>query len=232
MIDLHTHTIFSDGDLIPAESAQRAAVIGYRAMAFTDHADSSNLALILENIRRVSEGFSVYTDIELINGVELTHVPPGLIDELTCQARDLGAEIVVVHGETIVEPVAVGTNLAAINARVDILAHPGLIRPEEVALAAEKNVALEITTRKGHSLTNGHVVALARDLKAPLVINNDAHTVGDMLSKEMRKKVALGAGMTEREFRKAEANAQNIVHRIMRRRLERLKHISSQEETA
>lgn len=92
-------------------------------------------------------------------------------------------------------------------------------------------MALEITTRKGHSLTNGHVVALARDLKAPLVINNDAHTVGDMLSKRCEK-VALGAGMTEREFRKAEANAQNIVHRIMRRRLERLKHISSQEETA
>jgi histidinol phosphatase-like PHP family hydrolase len=232
MIDLHTHTIFSDGDLIPAEAARRAAVAGYRAMAFTDHADSSNLSLILENVSRVSEGFSVYTDIELFSGVELTHVPPGLIAELTCQAREMGAEIVVVHGETIVEPVAVGTNLAAINARVDILAHPGLIRPEEVALAAEKNVALEITTRKGHSLTNGHVAALAREFKASLVINNDAHTVGDMLSKDMRKKVALGAGLTEKEFRKAEQNSLEIVQRIMRKRVERLKRANGQTAQA
>ncbi|WP_462325024.1 histidinol phosphate phosphatase domain-containing protein [Desulfoplanes sp.] len=222
MIDLHTHTIFSDGDLIPAEAAQRAAVAGYRAMAFTDHADASNLDFILENICRVSEKFSVYTDIDLLCGVELTHVPPGLIEELTQQARAAGAEIVVVHGETIVEPVAVGTNLAAINAGVDILAHPGLIRPEEVALAANNNVALEITTRKGHCLTNGHVAALAKEMKAPLVINNDAHTVGDMVPKKMRKMIALGAGMSAGDIRKAEANSQAIVQQIMKKRIKKL----------
>ena len=230
MIDLHTHTIFSDGDLIPAEAAQRAAVAGYRAMAFTDHADSSNMALILENIRRVSEEFSVYTDIELFNGVELTHVPPGLIGELTQQARAAGAEIVVVHGETIVEPVALGTNLAAISAGVDILAHPGLIRREDAALAAEKNVALEITTRKGHSLTNGHVVALAREFNTPLVINNDAHTVGDMMSMDMRRKIALGAGMTEREFYEAEKTSQAIVQRIILKRVRGIQAFSQVEE--
>ncbi|GAU09771.1 histidinol phosphate phosphatase domain-containing protein [Desulfoplanes formicivorans] len=222
MIDLHTHTIFSDGDLIPAESAQRAAVAGYKAMAFTDHADASNIDLILEHVRRASEQLSVYADIELYCGVELTHIPPGLIGEMTEYARSAGAEIVVVHGETIVEPVPVGTNLAAIEAGVDVLAHPGLITPEEVALAAAKNVALEITTRKGHSLTNGHVASLARDLGAPLVINNDAHTVGDMVSKAMRQNIALGAGMTVSEIRKAEGNSLAIVQRIMKRRLNRL----------
>jgi len=49
MIDLHTHTTFSDGELIPAELARRAAKAGYRAMAMTDHADFSNLELILQH---------------------------------------------------------------------------------------------------------------------------------------------------------------------------------------
>ncbi|MDD4649854.1 MAG: hypothetical protein PHO79_07565, partial [Desulfoplanes sp.] len=98
--------------------------------------------------------------------------------------------------------------------------------------AAEKNVALEITTRKGHSMTNGHVAALAREFKASLVINNDAHTVGDMLSKDMRKKVALGAGLTEKEFRKAEQNSLEIVQRIMRKRVERLKRANGQTAQA
>ncbi|WP_429885909.1 PHP domain-containing protein, partial [Geoalkalibacter halelectricus] len=47
MIDLHTHTLFSDGELIPAELIRRAAVAGYTALAITDHVDLSNLDFIL-----------------------------------------------------------------------------------------------------------------------------------------------------------------------------------------
>ena len=68
----------------------------------------------------------------------------------------------MVHGETPVEPVPAGTNHAAINAGVDLLAHPGIIAEEDVKLAAAKGVALEITARKGHSLGNGRVAALPR----------------------------------------------------------------------
>ncbi|MBU1154639.1 MAG: PHP domain-containing protein, partial [Proteobacteria bacterium] len=50
MIDLHTHTLFSDGELLPAELAQRAQVIGLEALAFTDHADMSNLEIILPRL--------------------------------------------------------------------------------------------------------------------------------------------------------------------------------------
>jgi putative hydrolase len=132
--------------------------------------------------------YSLYQEIELLAGVELTHVPPALIPDLVKKARDLGAQIVLVHGETIVEPVAAGTNHAAIMGGVDILAHPGLITPQDAALAAEKNVCLEITTRKGHSLTNGHVLSLARQYKAALVINNDAHSGSDLVQKDLRKK--------------------------------------------
>jgi histidinol phosphatase-like PHP family hydrolase len=215
MIDLHTHTTFSDGVLIPSELARRAAKAGYRAMAMTDHADYSNIELILDNIGRFIAKTEAFLEVTVLNGVELTHVPPPLIPNLVELARKRGAQIVVVHGETIVEPVERGTNLAAIEAGVDILAHPGIITPEEAELAAERGVALEITTRKGHSLTNGHVAALARRFGTKLVINNDAHEPDDLVGQERRKKVALGAGLSHEEYLQAEANSREIVSRIL-----------------
>jgi len=215
MIDLHTHTTFSDGELIPAELARRAAKAGYRAMAMTDHADHSNLELILSNIGRFVAETGAFLDVTVLCGVEITHVPPPLIPGLVEKARAHGAQIVVVHGETIVEPVEAGTNLAAIEAGVDILAHPGLITPEEAALAAERGVALEITTRKGHSLTNGHVAVMARRFGARLVIDNDAHAPDDLVCLERRKKVALGAGLSREEYTQAEANSRDIVSRLL-----------------
>ena len=213
MIDLHMHTTFSDGELIPSELIRRAKVAGYKAMAITDHADVSNLGLILDNIRRLTLEFAHFYDMEVLAGVELTHVPPALIGEFAGRAREAGAQIIVVHGETVVEPVEQGTNLAAIEAGVDVLAHPGLITEVEVGLAAEKGVALEITTRRGHSYCNGHVAALARRFGARLVIDNDAHAPGDLVGEEMRRKVAYGAGLAADDYRKAEANAWEIVQR-------------------
>lgn len=216
MIDLHTHTVFSDGVLIPAELARRAAVAGYRALCFTDHADESNIVHILENLRRFVARSSAFFEINLFAGVELTHVPPALIADHVARARELGADLVVVHGETVVEPVAPGTNLAAIEAGCDVLAHPGMLNEAEARLAAERGVALEITTRKGHSLTNGRVAALARQCGAKLVINNDAHEPGDLVSRDLRRKVALGAGLTDEEREQAEANALALVQKMLR----------------
>lgn len=216
MIDLHTHTTFSDGALIPAELARRARVAGYEALAMTDHADHSNIEHVITSVRKVTELYSPYAGLDLFCGVELTHVPPGLIAGLVTQARELGAQLVVVHGETPVEPVQTGTNLAAIEAGVDVLAHPGMLTPEEAVLAAEKGVALEITTRKGHSLTNGHVVTLARRAGATLVINNDAHEPGDLVSPDRRKAVALGAGLSADEYIQVESNSRALIQRIIK----------------
>ncbi|MBU2567479.1 MAG: PHP domain-containing protein, partial [Elusimicrobia bacterium] len=41
MIDLHTHTLFSDGELLPSELVYRAKVNGYSAICLADHADIS-----------------------------------------------------------------------------------------------------------------------------------------------------------------------------------------------
>ncbi|MGB9761475.1 MAG: histidinol phosphate phosphatase domain-containing protein [Caldimicrobium thiodismutans] len=198
MFDFHCHSVFSDGELIPAEIWRRVKVLNYTAIAITDHADPSNFEFILENLLKIKASFQGLTPKMLV-GIEITHVPPELIPELIKRAREKGADLVVVHGETIVEPVAEGTNRAAILGGADILAHPGLISEEEVKLAAEKGVFLEISGRKGHSFTNGHVVKLAKKFGAPLVINSDAHSPSDFLTKDLALKIALGAGLTLEE---------------------------------
>ncbi len=104
------------------------------------------------------------------------------------------------HGETIVEPVAPGANLAAIEGGADFLAHPGFLTEKEAELAAEKGVFLEVSTRKGHSYTNGHVVNVARAANAKMIVNNDAHAPGDLLEENMLKSVARGAGLSEEEL--------------------------------
>jgi histidinol phosphatase-like PHP family hydrolase len=200
MIDLHTHSTFSDGCLIPAELCRRAAKAGYSAVAITDHADHSNIRLILENLLRFGRQAGPFLERDVLAGVEITHVPPPLIPDLITTARELGAQIVVVHGETIVEPVLRGTNLAAIEGGADILAHPAphpLKRPR----GREKNVALELTTRKGHSLTNGLVAALAKTHGAKLVIDNDAHEPATSCPWRCAKKIAKGAGSYPRGLR-------------------------------
>lgn len=213
MIDLHTHSIFSDGELIPAELVRRAKVAGYRGIAITDHVDISNLDFVLPRLLRAAREYSVYMDMHILAGVELTHVPPALIAQEVARARELGAAVVVVHGETLVEPVDRGTNLAAIEAGADVLAHPGLITEEEARLAAARQVLLEVSTRAGHGYTNGHVVTLARAHGARIVVNNDAHAPRDLVDPELRLKIALGAGMTKSEYQAANDAAWALVSR-------------------
>ena len=200
MIDLHTHTFFSDGELVPAEHLRRVEVLGYEAVAITDHADSSNMDWIIPRIVRAANDLNRYAKTRLIPGIELTHVPPEMFAELTAQARELGAIIVVAHGETPVEPVKAGTNRAAIEAGVDILSHPGLITKEDAQAAARQGVFLELSGRKGHSLTNGHVAKMAQETNALLAVNADAHGPGDFLTAKMAEIVACGAGVSAERY--------------------------------
>lgn len=196
MIDLHTHSIFSDGELIPSELARRAVVHGYSTIAITDHVDFTNIEFVLGAMKKISDDT---TEIRILSGVELTHIPPEKIASLADKARLLGADIIVMHGETIVEPVAPGTNAAALQADIDILAHPGLITVDEVELARENGILLEITSRAGHSLTNGHVARIAHEIGCDLIVNTDTHAPEDLITDEIAMKVAIGSGLSERD---------------------------------
>lgn len=214
MIDLHTHTLFSDGELLPSELVRRAEIIGYRAVALTDHADSSNLDWIIPRIVQACQDLNAHWKIRAIPGIELTHLPPGIIGPMVEKARVLGARLVVVHGESVVEPVPPGTNRKALEAGVDILAHPGLISEEEVLLAREKKVFLEISARKGHCLANGHVARLAQKCGAPMILNTDSHSPDDLITLDKARVVALGAGLEEEDFSRMLQNSRRIVEQL------------------
>ena len=201
MYDMHTHTILSDGEMLPIELIRRMSVIGYTTVAITDHADPSNTEDILAALAKLRESAQIY-GVRLLCGVELTHVPPPLIAGLAKSAKELGADIVIVHGETTVEPVAPGTNHAACGCKyVNVLAHPGLITIKDARLAAKNGIALEITSRGGHNRTNGHVAQIALVAGCQLVVDSDAHAPHDILTEQAKFIVAKGAGLTDARCR-------------------------------
>lgn len=194
---------------------RRAAVRGYRAVAITDHAGPGNLDWVVERLRADCELVRREWGILALPGVELTHLPPAAIPELARRAKALGA-LVVVHGETPVEPVIPGTNRAAVSCPdVDILGHPGLLTAEDAALAAGNGVFIEVSARRGHCLANGHVVRLARQTGARLLLNSDAHEPGDLLTLEFARTVALGAGLEPDELAAVlEENPRRLLARL------------------
>jgi histidinol phosphatase-like PHP family hydrolase len=190
----------SDGALSPLELVRRALVRGYQAIAVTDHVGIGYLERLIAEIAGDCTLATAHWDITAIAGVELTHVPAEAIDEAAATAKEFGARIVVVHGETTAEPVDPHTNLAAVkSSHVDILAHPGLITREEAELAAANDIYLEITSRAIHSSTNAHVASVARLAGARLLVNSDSHDEDDLLDLDLARSVALGAGLSHEE---------------------------------
>ncbi len=215
MIDLHTHSLLSDGELLPSELIRRAKVRGYRMIGISDHVDISNIERVASSVLKLSEKIEHYEDITILPGVEITHVPKRLVKETIALARRLGIFYVVVHGETIAEPVEEGTNRQAIEGGADILAHPGIISEEDVLLAKERNVLLEISGRKGHSLSNGHVAKLAGRIGAKLVFNTDAHSPSDLVTEQQARRVVMGAGLTAEDFYVMQENAVALVKKAI-----------------
>ena len=215
--DFHTHSLFSDGELIPMELIRRAAVADHRAVAITDHASFSSIEWVVSQVTKDCAKADTW-GIEAIPGVEITHVPAKILDEAVKLARSAGAELIVVHGETPVEPVESGTNRAAVsNPDVDILAHPGMISEEDAELAKSNGVYLEITCRGGHSLANGHVAKMAGATGAKLLVNTDLHGPEDLSTMATATTVARGAGLHSEAVREAlVTNAEALLGKLGR----------------
>lgn len=218
LYDFHSHTFLSDGVLSPLELIRRAAVRQYAAIAVTDHTGPGSLARIIKEVSKDCELARSQWGIIAIPGVELTHLPAAAIDDVARKAKDLGAWLVVVHGESPVEPVEEGTNLAAVKSRsVDILAHPGHMTLKVAELAANNNVFIEITTRRGHCITNAHVAKMAAEAGALMLLNSDTHDEDDLLSDQITKDVLRQAGINSRKFKQIlESNPLKLLQRIRR----------------
>lgn len=201
LCDFHTHSLLSDGDLLPIELIRRAYIKGYDAIAVSDHSSQSSLERVIKETVKECELARSHWEITAIPAVELTHIPPRAIAKSARLAKQLGAWLVLVHGETIVEPVEKGTNLAAIECdEVDILAHPGILSLKEAKLASTRGLFLELSARKGHSLSNGLIASLSQKTGAKLLLNSDAHSSEDLLSTKLAQQIVLGAGLKKKEF--------------------------------
>jgi histidinol phosphatase-like PHP family hydrolase len=216
MIDLHTHTLLSDGDLIPAELARRAEAQGFRALAMTDHVDTVLVETVVPLLVRAAGDLAPVMKMKVIPGAEVTHCRLEHIARVVARARELGARIVVVHGESPVEPVLEGTNRAAIEAGCDILAHPGLITEADARRAAERGVRLEISGRCGHSLGNGHVAQMARRAGAQVIFGSDSHAPEDLRPRRDAERVLALAGLGAEEVAAAFAAAERLVTRAVK----------------
>ena len=218
-IDFHMHTVFSDGELVPAELIRRSIYAGLDGIAITDHADFSNIEYNLSGIKKICEKInklyakSKKNNFKVLPGVEITHVPPALIKDAVSLARKSGAKIVIVHGETLSEPVEEGTNSAALKENIDILSHPGLITEKEALLAKKNGIYLELSYRKGHCLANGHIAGIARKTGAGLIISSDAHSPSDIMGEKEYDGVGLGAGLTAKELGKIKENAAGLLQK-------------------
>ena len=110
MIDLHTHSILSDGELLPSELARRAHVKGYRIIGISDHADSSNMEFVISAMLKLREEMEYYCEHHDPARGSSSPMCPERPHRGTDRPRrgDSGHFYVVVHGETLVEPVEEG----------------------------------------------------------------------------------------------------------------------------
>lgn len=191
--DVHIHTRLGLGADAPLAMLCRARALGLHAVHLADVVDAATLEPVLAAQLALLPD-ALHLDVELVPGVCLAHAPPGRLEELVARARGLGARQVAVYGETLGDHVPRGTNLAAIEARADVLLHPGLLTPQEAALAAAHGVALELCAHPRHCLANGHVARLAREHGATLVTGSGARSVEQLLDPRGLALVQQGAG--------------------------------------
>lgn len=213
MFDLHTHSLLSDGCLLPSELARRYEEKGFKAIAITDHVDISNIARVVKEITVFCKNWPK-NRIKVFPGIELTHIPLEQFGRLTKYARKQGIKIIVAHGESAVEPVLKGTNKIALNSDIDILAHPGRLTKKDALLAKRKGIFLEITCRKGHKLTNRHVAKVAKSVGAKVIFNSDSHKPKDIPNLNSFKKVAQGSGLSFQDLFKSQKSVQSFLNSL------------------
>jgi len=205
---------------LPAALIREAEIRGHSALAITDHVDASNIEEVIEALTHFEKEMAGKLSIKFIPGVEISYIKPQYVAEYCQKARRLGAKLIIVHGESPVEPVYPGTNHAAVKEKglVDILAHPGNINEEDAILAAKNEVFLELTTRKGHRDGNRHVAEIARRYHAKLIVDTDCHSEHDLITQEQAFSLCKEAGLTDEEaIQTIRDNPQELIKRIEHR---------------
>lgn len=203
IMDFHTHSTLSDGSHSLNELTMFAREHGYSVIGFTDHVGIHTYKQIAESIIEfIEKNQHKYSDIVFIPGVEITFATPKEIYKITSAVRSLGTKLVLVHGEASFETVHDGTNDAAIDACVDILAHPSYITESQAKMAAKNSVTFELSARECYYYANEQIKTLAFENDAKMVIDSDGHFEARLLSPEKINHTKDVSKLTESEFKK------------------------------
>ena len=79
----------------------------------------------------------------------------------------------------------------------------------------KNDIFVEITSRIGHSLCNGRVVQIGREAGVSFLINTDSHNHNDLYRGDFQKEVALGSGLSPKEYEEIiKVNQDNFLKKI------------------
>ncbi|MBV9279920.1 MAG: PHP domain-containing protein, partial [Chloroflexi bacterium] len=152
LIDLHSHSTLSDGTPSIEGMVAAAERRGYAAYALTDHAHGSDPGYgdLATAVRDEVERLVPHTGMHLFAGVELTDFPPPLIPQAARRGPGGGGARRVPDAPRPARDERRGRALPD----ADILAHPGLLSPEDAQAAAAHDIYLEVSARHGHDYAN------------------------------------------------------------------------------
>lgn len=192
--DFHVHSNYSDGALSIEEMVKAAQERGYKALAFTDHSQSLNIAngLSVESVKKqwkeIEEIREKYPEFLILKGIEVDLKKDGTLDYDDDILAGFDLVIGSVHNNFNLPSEEMTTRIvkALENPYLDILGHPtGRMlgnRPpfefdyEKVLKAARENdVILEINASPSRFDLNDEMALDAIRSGVKLTINTDAH---------------------------------------------------------
>jgi DNA polymerase (family 10) len=197
--DLQMHSTWSDGAHPLAELVEGVRARGYRYMALTDHSRSTTVAggmtedRLLQMVAEVRALNGRIRGFRVLAGCEVEIRGDGSLDFPDEILRRLDIVLVSVHSRFKMPRDEMTARIvkAVSHPLVHILAHPtGRLIGERaayevdmeavLAAARQAGTAVEINAAPSRLDLNDHHARRAKDLGIPVVINTDAHTIGQL----------------------------------------------------
>ncbi len=205
--DLHSHSVWSDGQNTVEEMARAAATRGYRYLLMSDHSKSLGMVRGLTEerlqeqqteIARINEVLAAEGfDFRLLSGAEVEIKADGALDFADEVLATMDIVVASLHSSLRQEGAKITDRLlrAMHNPHVDIIAHPTgrLINSRQPAAlnmlkvlvaARETDTVLEINAGPDRLDLKAEHIQAAMQEKVKLVISSDSHNISSLANIE------------------------------------------------
>ncbi len=193
MMDLHVHSVYSDGNAHIEDIVRHASRIRLKIIAITDHCSKTytyvggrmlNPDVAMERAEVISEVNSRYNNIVVLNGIE-SDIDGGIVVFPRGLKKDFFDLVIGSIHKSVSAKVWYQWSLSAIRSgNIDVLGHPfSYVREnipfemvEEVLIElADHNVAFELNMSYG--LPPEDVLLLCKEYDVPVSVGSDAHSL-------------------------------------------------------